>query len=135
MVKYKIDLSSLIKAYNSLKEIIIRYEKESYDNAIRDALIQRFEYTYSLAVKMLRRYLELNLDETITVDSMTFNDLIRKSNEMNLLLNDLEKWDEYRIARNLTSHTYDETKALEVVSIVPDFEKEVDFLLTKLQEG
>lgn len=134
-MKYKLDLSSLKKAHESLKEILIRYSKESEDNAIRDAVIQRFEYTYSLALKMLRRHLELNLDEAISIDSVNFNGLIRKSNEVGLLLNNLEKWDRYRLARNLTSHTYDEEKAIEVVSVVPDFEKEVEFLLNKLQEN
>ena len=130
---YKLDLTSLIKAHASLKEILVRYSKESNDNAIRDAVIQRFEYTYSLTLKTLRRYLELNLDEAFSVDGMNFNNLIRKSNEIGLLLNDLEKWDGYRLARNLTSHTYDESKALEVVNIVPEFEKEVAFLLNKLE--
>lgn len=134
MSDYKLDLSSLIKAYDSLEEILTRYENESNDLAIRDAVIQRFEYTYSLALKMIRRYLELNLDEPYLVDGMNFNDLIRKSSEIGLLLNDLEKWTVYRIARNLTSHTYDEQKAIDVVSIIPDFSNEVKFLLNKLSK-
>ena len=134
MKKYKLDLSSLEKAHESLKEILIRYSKESKDNAIRDAVIQRFEYTYSLSLKMIRRYLEISLDEPFSVDGVDFNNLIRKSNEIGLLLNDLEKWTTYRNARNLTSHTYDETVAMKVVDVVPDFEKEVSFLLNTLKE-
>lgn len=133
MSDYKLDISALKKAQNSLKEIIVRYNKESYDLAIRDAVIQRFEYTYSLTLKTIRRYIELTADEPLLVDGMSFNDLIRKSNEIGLLLNDLEKWDSYRQARNLTSHTYDEKKAIEVVSVVLQFEQEVDFLIEKLE--
>lgn len=133
MKKYKLELAPLENAHNSLKEILIRYKKEYLDLAIRDAVIQRFEYTYSLTLKMLRRYLELSLDEPIAVDGMDFNAVIRKSSEMGLILNDLEKWNNYRLARNLTSHTYDENKAIEVVSVVPEFEKEVDFLLIELR--
>jgi hypothetical protein len=33
----------------------------------------------------------------------------------------------------MTSHTYDETKALAVVEIIPDFEREVVYLLAQLQ--
>lgn len=134
MEKYKIDLSPLIKAHNSLKEILIRYEKEHSDLAIRDAVIQRFEYTYSLTLKMIRRYLELTLDEPMAVDGMDFNSTIRKTSEIGLTFSDLENWNNYRLARNMTSHTYDENKAIEVVSIVPQFEKEVEFLLKELKK-
>ncbi len=134
MSKYKLDLTSLEKAHASLKEILLRYEKESYDLAIRDAVIQRFEYTYSLSLKMLRRYLEMTIDEPTSVDGMDFNTVIRKASEIGLILNDLEKWTTYRLARNLTSHTYDENKAIEVVSVIPDFEKEADFLLKTLKK-
>jgi nucleotidyltransferase substrate binding protein (TIGR01987 family) len=134
MKQYKIDLSPLTKAHNSLEEILIRYEKEYSDLAIRDAVIQRFEYTYSLALKMIRRYLELTLDEPMAVDGMDFNTIIRKSSEIGLILNDLEKWTDYRLARNLASHTYDENKAMEVVSIVPEFASDVDFLLNELNK-
>ncbi len=134
MSEYKLDLTSLEKVHTSLKEILLRYEKESYDLAIRDAVIQRFEYTYSLSLKMLRRYLEMTIDEPTSVDGMDFNTLIRKASEIGLILNDLEKWTTYRLARNLTSHTYDENKAIEVVSVIPDFEKEVDFLLKTLKK-
>lgn len=133
MKKYTLDLSSLEKAYGSLNEILIRYAKESADNAIRDAVIQRFEYTYSLTLKMLRRYLELSLDENTAIDEFNFNALIRKSNEIGLLLGNLEKWNGYRLARNMTSHTYDEKKAIEVVSVVPEFEKEVEFFIKELK--
>lgn len=133
-MQYKIDLTPLEKAHNSLKEILIRYDKEYHDLAIRDAVIQRFEYTYSLALKMIRRYLELSLDEPMSVDGMDFNSIIRKSNEIGLIFNNLEKWNSYRLARNLTSHTYDENKAMEVVSIVPQFEKEIEFLLNGLKK-
>lgn len=133
-MNYKIDLTPLEKAHNSLKEILIRYEKENLDLAIRDAVIQRFEYTYSLVLKMVRRYLELSLDEPMAIDGMDFNTIIRKSSEIGLILNDLEKWTDYRLARNLTSHTYDENKAIEVVSVVPAFEKEVEFLLNEFKK-
>ena len=188
MSEYKIDLTSLEKVHASLKEILLRYEKESYDLAIRDAVIQRFEYTYSLSLKMLRRYLEMtmrmwknpkndsflrffksdlgsarthngcgiaggmgasrtreiarkipnfsasSIDEPTSVDGMDFNTVIRKASEIGLILNDLEKWTTYRLARNLTFHTYDENKAIEVVSVIPDFEKEADFLLKTLKK-
>ena len=55
----KLDISSLKNAINSLDSILIRYQKDNYDIDIRDAVIQRFEYTYSLAIKMMNRYINL----------------------------------------------------------------------------
>ena len=125
-----IDLSSLTKALNSLDEIIERFGRESEDNAIRDAVIQRFEYTFSLAVKILIRYLKQNLPDI--QDSFTFNETIREANKMGLLLSDLEKWTIFRQKRNLSSHTYNEEIANEVVSVVKDFDREIHYLLKKL---
>lgn len=53
---------------------------------------------------------------------------------MGLLSSNLEKWDNYRQKRNLTSHTYDEKIAVEVVEIIEDFAQEVQYLLDKLKE-
>lgn len=127
-----IDLTSFEKALTTLDEIIIRYDRESGDNAIRDAVIQRFEYTYSLSIKMLTRFLQSQA--TDLPDTLTFNETIRKANQMGLLLSNLEKWTDYRQKRNLTSHTYEETVANSVVSVVKDFQKDAEFLLQELKK-
>lgn len=127
-----IDLTSFENALKTLDEILIRYDKESHDNAIRDAVIQRFEYTYSLSIKMLTRFLQNQA--TDLPDSLTFNETIRKANQMGLLLSDLEKWTDYRQKRNMTSHTYEETIANAVVCVVKDFREDAKFLLTALKK-
>lgn len=40
---------------------------------------------------------------------------------MGLLHSNIEKWENFRQKRNLTSHTYNEKTAQEVVSIIEDF--------------
>ncbi len=127
-----IDLTSFEKALKTLDEIIERYDREKNDTAIRDAVIQRFEYTYSLSIKMLTRFLQ---SQAIDLpDSLTFNETIRKANQMGLLLSNLEKWTEYRQKRNLTSHTYEESVANSVVNVVKDFQQDAKFLLNKLKK-
>ncbi|MCM1265641.1 MAG: nucleotidyltransferase substrate binding protein [Candidatus Gastranaerophilales bacterium] len=128
-----IDLTYLKNALNSLDEIIIRYDKENDDNAIRDAVIQRFEYTYSLSIKMLTRFLQNQANDL--PDTLTFNETIRIANQMGLLLNNLEKWTDYRQKRNSSSHTYDEKIANEIVSIVKDFREDAKYLLNKLENN
>jgi len=129
----KLDITSFQNALNSLFEIIKIYNKDKNDIVVRDAMIQRFEYTYSLAVKMVSRFIHLASNEI--THSMTFNQIIRVANQFGLLKSNLEIWDDYRQKRNLTSHTYDEIIAMEVVKIIPSFAQEAEFLLNRLKES
>ncbi len=128
-----LDLSSFEKAINSLGSIIKRYANEG-DVDLRDAIIQRFEYTYSMSLKMIKRFLKQNDISEDEINGMTFNEIIRRANQFNLLLTNLETWDEYRKKRNMTSHTYDEETAQKVMTIIPAFKDEAKFLLNKLKE-
>jgi nucleotidyltransferase substrate binding protein (TIGR01987 family) len=130
----KLDLTSFISAITSFKEAIDKYNEDTTNSFVRDSVIQRFEYTYSLALKMIKRYLETNTLTQDEVDSFSFNDMIRVANENGLLLTDLEFWNKYREKRNITSHTYDVQKAKEVISVVNDFYKDVDYLLKQIEK-
>ena len=55
-----LDLSPLQQAVTRLKEGLARYERDISDTQIRDGLIQRFEFTYELSHKMLKRHLMTN---------------------------------------------------------------------------
>lgn len=127
------DLTSFEKAANKLNEILIRYAQNPLDDAIRDSVIQRFEFTYSIALKTLRKYFIERAFIIEDVNQMSFNDMIRTANQFNLLKSNLEKWTEYREMRNLTSHTYDEVIAQKVVSIIPEFYEEIVELLNALK--
>ncbi len=129
-----LDLTTLKKAIDSLFEVIEVYRKDKKNLITRDSMIQRFEYTYSISLKMIKRYFKTGAFIFDNIESMTFNEMIRQANKMGLLKTDLEKWDNYRQKRNLTSHTYDETIAIEVVSIIEDFADEAKFLYNKLKE-
>ena len=50
-----------------------------------------------------------------------------------MLLSDWSRWKAYRTARSTTSPTYDETKAREVFSIVPEFLREAIHLRDRLR--
>lgn len=67
------------------------------------------------------------------VQQMTFNQVIRVANQLDLLHFELDKWTEFRQMRNLTSHTYDEEVARKVVAVIPDFYEEVGYLLKQLR--
>lgn len=127
-----IDLSSLVNAAARLEEGLARYRQDTRDAQIRDGLIQRFEFTYDLSHKMLRRVLELSAANPEEVDRMSFPTLIRTAHEQGLTRSDWASWRTFREMRNLTSHTYDEAKALEVADAIPGFLAEAKELLGRL---
>jgi nucleotidyltransferase substrate binding protein (TIGR01987 family) len=129
-----LDLTPLGKAVERLAEGLARYRRDTGDAQIRDGLIQRFEFTYEISHKMLKRSLESASANPAAFDAMPFADLIRSGNEQGLLLGDWTDWKRYREMRSLTSHTYDEAVALEVVEGIPAFLAEGEFLLKQLQE-
>lgn len=126
-----LELSSLKKAIKSLQEALDEYDKNSND-FMRDSCIQRFEYTYELSWKMLKRHLELTAANPAEIDELSFQELIRKGCEKGLLLGEWSDWKLYRIARGTTSHAYDENKAEEVFAVIPAFLKEAEHLYLKL---
>ena len=129
----KLDITSFENALNSLKEVIEVYNFDETNLITRDSMIQRFEYTYSIALKMIKRFFSQGAFVE-NVEGMTFNEMVRQANKMDLLKSNLETWTIFREKRNLTSYTYDENVALEVFKIIPNFKNEAEFLLNKLNE-
>ena len=128
----KIDFTPLEKAIKSLDEIIERYSRESYDDAIRDAMIKRFEYTYSLSLRFLNRFLKQMLPEI--EDNLTFNEIIRESNRFGLLKTNLEEWTLYRQKRNTSFYILDEDVVKNLIAVIYNFRDEAHYLLEKIKK-
>ena len=131
----ELDIQPLEKAIVSLESAHARHDQTPGDDIVRDACIQRFEFTYELSHKMLKRFLEATSANPADVDLMPFQDLIRTGSERGLLLSDWSRWKIYRTARSITSHIYDEKKAGEVFAIVPEFLREARHLRDRLRLG
>lgn len=130
-----LDISPLVNATARLREGLARYEQDTTDTQIRDGLIQRFEFTYELSHKMLKRFLEMRSPSPQHYDEIAFQELVREGNESSLLLGDWGEWKTYRQMRTDTSHTYREDKALEVVAGIPDFLQEAEYLIERLRKA
>lgn len=128
-----LDFSPLARAITRLDEGLVRYQQDVSDTQIRDGLIQRFEFTYDLAHKMLRRTLEQLAANPEAIDRMGFPELVRTGVEQGLVSGDWPEWRAYREMRNITSHTYDEAKALQVAEAIPAFLAETRGLLARLE--
>lgn len=133
--KTNLDISSFKKAIHSLERALEKFSLMPDDEFIRDSCIQRFEYTYELSVKFLRRYMEMTEPSAEVIEQMSFPSLIRTACERGLLLNDWSVWTIYRDKRNITSHTYDETKAAMIVQLLPDFLLETQYLFEKIEKN
>ncbi|MGP8336953.1 MAG: nucleotidyltransferase substrate binding protein [Methanosarcinaceae archaeon] len=121
------------KAINSLKRAVNRSQMTPYDEELRDAVIQRFEYTYELCWKMLKRQLEVESPNPSAVDALSFRDLMREGAEKGMIRY-VEDWFIFREQRNITSHTYDENKAVSVYNTALDFLPHARDLLNELEK-
>ena len=128
-----LDFSALVNAVDRLGEGLARYRLDTADTQIRDGLIQRFEFTYDLSHKLLRRALEEAAANPADIDRMSFPTLIRTGVEQGLVAGDWATWRMFREMRNITSHTYDEAKALQVAGAIPGFLEEAQALVERLQ--
>ena len=109
-------LQSYHKALNRVAEVVNVMDKRQLNDFEADGLIQRFEFTFELAWKLMKSYAEIQgTDKEI----MGSRDAIRWAFE-NKIINDSGIWMEMVKRRNDTSHTYDEETAAEVVIRIKD---------------
>ncbi len=93
-----------------------------------DGTIQRFEYCFELAWKLLQSYGRYKGN----ADLYGSRDSIREGHRLGVIQN-VEDWMGFLKARNITSHTYDESIANVVYKTAHDFYKEATKLKTNLQ--
>ncbi len=129
-----LELTKLSNAIARLGEAMALYVQDPSQAIVRDGLIQRFEFTYEITHRTLKRALEEFSASPEQYDKMSFPSLIRSGNEQDLLRSDWPRWQHYRGMRSKTSHTYDEAIALEVVADIADFLAEATYLRDRLLE-
>lgn len=126
-------LAPLENAISRLSEAIEMQARHPADALIRDGLVQRFEFTYEMSHRTLKRYLESVSPTPDLIDQTAFPDLIRSASEQGLLLGDWPRWRTFRDMRAKTSHAYDEAVALAVVAGIPGFLEEARHLCDELR--
>ena len=129
----KLSVTALEKVLKTLAQVLDDLDADTEKCYIRDASIQRFEYSYELTLKMLRRHLENIADNPGDVKAYSFQEVIRQGYNKGVLENSWDVWKEYRIYRNKTSHGYDKSVAKELVSNIPKFFKEAQYFLERLK--
>lgn len=79
---------------------------------LRDASIHRFEFTYELAWKAIKLWLEGK-----DIYALNAKETLQAALDQGLLV-DGNGWSQLHRMRNLTSHTYDEAQALLIYSFI-----------------
>ncbi len=115
------------KALETLREI----QREPYSLIVRDATIQRFEYTFEIFWKLVKEYLYNH--EGIECNSP--KSCFREASSVGLLSEEqtitcLEMTDD----RNLTSHTYVEEVAESIYEKIRDYNELMDTVFNHIRK-
>lgn len=131
--KPQLDLTPLEGITVRLRESLDAFAADSSNLYILDSVVKRFELTYELSFRFLRRYLIEISPSPPTVDELTFAGLIRSGDRLGLLRTGWPGWKEFKDARNETVHTYQEAKARDVAAHAANFLPEAEHLLAELK--
>lgn len=93
----------------------------------KDATIQRFEFTFELAWKLMQSILKENGIETYGIKTV-----IREAARFGMV-DDPKAWFKFLEDRNLTSHTYKEDEARSIYERIKDFPLLVVDLIEKVK--
>ena len=105
--------NSFERAFARLKAAVKLAEQRELSDLEAQGLIQGFEYTHELAWKTLKNFLEAQGTVNLYGSSDTTREAFR-----NGLIENGEAWMDMVDKRNLTSHTYDEETAAQVVTAI-----------------
>jgi nucleotidyltransferase substrate binding protein (TIGR01987 family) len=119
-----IDIENLLKARDRFEE----FRKDMLTDRDRAGAIQAFEFSYELAWKTIKRVLH---EKGLTVSSP--RDCFREAARNNLII-DPTLWFSFIEKRNISSHTYDETKVINVVAVFENFSQALTELINNLKQ-
>lgn len=103
-------LEHFAKALSALKLALAQPE----DEFVRDSIIKRFELTFETARKAVRQWL---VEQQELGYEATKKQVMEAAFRTGLIV-DPDLWNELAVARNDTSHEYDEARAVAIVAFV-----------------
>lgn len=115
---------------NAVKSLEVALSKKPLSDLERDGVIQRFEYTFELAWKMMRKMLIAMGRQDVSASPRP---VLRDAAEEHFI-EDIENWFEFLEARNLSSHIYDEFEAKKVFAAAFKFLSHAKQLVKKFSE-
>ena len=132
-LQLKMKLNDYNKAVSKLSEALKGHI--DVDDIYLDATIQRFEFTYELAWKLMKAYLEY-----LGILANSPRGVFREAFKIEII-SDATKWIKMAGDRNLTTHTYNQQNAVDIYNIIhkdyiklfKEFQKQIRNLIDKVQ--
>ena len=117
------------RALESLQELVPQYLENKQNIILRDAMIQRFEYSTEAFWKYLKAF--LSIEHNLPANSP--REVIRTGLKAQLYSEEISKVLLQMLDdRNLTSHTYVEELAESIARRIPDYSKNMKEVMTWL---
>ncbi len=109
-IRWKQRFQNYLKAFALLEDAVLLSQQKTLNDLEEQGLIQRFEFTHELAWNTLKDFLVYQGNTWITGSRDTVREAFNKG-----LIEDGDGWMEMIRSRNMSSHTYDESVANEIV--------------------
>ena len=119
----KITITPLIRAQKAFDEAVAKAQTQLE----QDGAIQRFEFTYELLWKILKKILAF---KGLAINNP--RDVFREAAKEGLV-EDPKFWFEVIKKRNMTTHMYSEMYAKEIFEFLPSFQKQLSEVVTKIK--
>jgi len=105
--------NSYKKAFATLERAVVATQERKLNEMEEQGLVQSFEFTFELSWKLLKDYLESKGFNNFHGSKDTFKLAFQEG-----IISDGELWMEMIDNRNRSSHTYDESIARQIISLV-----------------
>ena len=135
-IRWKQRFDNFDRAFKLLQTAMQERSLDEYSDLEQEGLVQRFEFSFELAWKTMKDYLE---ESGLRIDPVTPKTVIKEAFAAKLI-EDGQKWIDMMLDRNVLAHTYDQKrfrKALASVknTYLPELEKLHRWLHQKYQKS
>jgi nucleotidyltransferase substrate binding protein (TIGR01987 family) len=104
------------RAFSLINSALDGRNLEQLSDLEQEGLIQRFEYTYELAWKTMKDYLE---DNGINLSPVTPRNVIKEAFAAGVIGNG-QTWIDMMLHRNMLAHTYDFSRFTDVLTAIEE---------------
>jgi nucleotidyltransferase substrate binding protein (TIGR01987 family) len=123
------NFASALEKYESVVKRYEEFKSEGFGDVYLDLIVKRFEFTYEMSWKALKRYLEF-LGFEVKNPRQTF-----KEGYAQQILDNENIWLDMIEQRNLSSHIYDEIETSEILDKKENYLKAFQKLKIQLEIG
>jgi len=130
-LRFEDGLHNFQKAYERFASSVDRKEefhKEGYGDIYLDLVVKRFEFTYEMSWKCIKRYLDY-----VGIECYSPRDCFKEAFSQKIIA-DETVWIDMIEQRNISSHVYDEDEIKEILGKIGDYKNAFQWLLQSLEE-